>query len=74
MTFTTWNASCLNVERMIWTKTRGDFWWNETVSKAFSNSDWLDNFRMSHQTFVYICNEVREKIQKQNTSMQKHAV
>ena len=60
VTFTTWYASCLNVERMIWTKTRGDFWWNKTVSKAFSNSDWLDNFRMSHQNFVYICNEIRE--------------
>ena len=28
------------------------------VSEAFSDSDWLNNFRMSQAMFIYVCNEL----------------
>lgn len=41
--------------RSIWAKERSSYWWNHIVSETFSDSDWLDNFRMSQATFIYIC-------------------
>ena len=57
--------------RSIWVKERSSYWWNYIVSETFSDSDWLDNFRMSQATFIYVCNELRSTIEKSDTEMRK---
>ena len=37
------------------------------VGQTFTSYDWLENFRMSHATFMYLCNELRSTIEKDDT-------
>ena len=39
------------------------------MKETFSTHDWSENFRMSRQTFMYICNELRVCIEKKDTTM-----
>ena len=44
----------------------------------FSSADWIENFRISHETFNYLCQRLRPVIKKLNTrlccslSVEKH--
>ena len=40
----------------------------------FGPEDWLKNFRMSHSTFVYLCDKLKCTIEKQDTMMRKAIV
>ena len=40
----------------------------------FGPEDWLKNFRMSHSTFLYLCDELKCTIEKQDTMMRKAIV
>mgnify|MGYP001857147172 CR=1 FL=1 len=42
-----------------WPSLRGADWWERVVLKEFGPQDWLDKFRMSRETFFYICNRLR---------------
>lgn len=42
----------------IWCKPRSTKWWNNIVMGSFTPQDWLENFRMSKETFLFICNEL----------------
>lgn len=57
--------------RSLWTKERSSYWWEHIVNHTFSTHDWLENFRMSQATFVYVCDELRSAIEKANTEMRK---
>ena len=57
--------------RSIWMKERSSYWWDHVVSSTFSSHDWLENFRMSQATFLYVCNEIRPVIEKEDTVMRK---
>ena len=37
------------------------------VLATFTASDWLENFRMNHETFLYLCNQLRPAIVRVNT-------
>ena len=37
---------------------------------TFTPNDWLENFRMSQNTFTYLCNELRQGIQKKDSNAQ----
>ena len=41
------------------------------MNQTFTTTDWLDNFRMSNNTFTYLCTELRQAIQKKDTEMRK---
>ena len=58
-------------ERSVWTKSRSSDWWERIVLETFQEEDWQENFRMSHATFVYICNELRCRLLRQNTTMRR---
>ena len=45
--------------RVVWTKERGSQWWEQAVMSSFTHHDWLHNFRMSRETFLYACNELK---------------
>lgn len=50
--------------RSVWAKERSSDWWERIVWKLLSAYDWLENFRMSRETFTYVCNEERDHIAK----------
>lgn len=38
---------------------------------TFGPCDWLENFRMSKQTFIYLCNQLRPEIERQDTHLRR---
>ncbi|KAM6189585.1 uncharacterized protein WM294_014736 [Sarcoramphus papa] len=42
-----------------WPSVRSADWWERVVLKEFGPQDWLEKFRMSKETFFYICNQLR---------------
>ena len=55
--------------RSVWMKPKSSSWWEEIVMSTFTAGDWLENFRMSHATFLYVCNEIRTSVKKNDTIM-----
>ena len=56
-------------ERNSWVIPRSSRFWEEDVLSIFSNQMWLENFRMTKETFLYVCCELRERIKKDDTIM-----
>ena len=61
----------LRCPQTLWTKPRSSDWWERIVLQTFSNSDWRENFRMSYATYVYICNELRCRLVRHDTTMRR---
>ena len=61
--------NCCSPTRSLWRKERSSYWWDHVVNSTFSSHDWLENFRMSQATFLYVCNEIRPVIEKEDTVM-----
>eukprot|EP00794_Sanderia_malayensis_P017876 gene17876-19655_t len=61
----------LPVERAIWCKSRSGNWWESIVLNCFTDQDWLKNFRMKKATFVFICEQLRPYLQKEDSNMRK---
>ena len=55
----------------VWTKERSTHWWEQVVNSSFTPQDWLNNFRMSKDTFLYLCDKLRSSISKSDTMMRK---
>ena len=55
--------------RTVWARQRSRHWWNIIVGTVFIDKDWLENFRMKRCTFMFICDQLRPSIQKNNTRM-----
>lgn len=56
-------------ERSLWIKERSDHWWEHVVKLTFTPQDWLNNFRVSQDTFKYLCLKLKPFICKANTTM-----
>ena len=52
-----------------WARERSSEWWETIVSGTFTAHDWLTNFRMSQATFNYICAELQQEIERNDTVM-----
>ena len=52
-------------------KERSAHWWDDVVKAIFTQEDWLKNFRLSRETFLYMCNKLRSTIEKRDTVMRK---
>ena len=57
--------------RSIWVYPRSSHWWEDVVLRNFSAHDWMENFRVSRDTFQYLCDQLRPLIRKQDTRMRK---
>ena len=57
--------------RSLWIHSRSSQWWEDVVLGNFGPHDWMENFRMSRETFQYLCDQLRPLIQKQNTRMRR---
>ena len=62
---------CSRRDRTIWMHPRSSTWWDDVVLKSFGPRDWLDNFRVSHTTFNYLCDQLKPLIEKQTTVMRR---
>ncbi|XP_077476254.1 uncharacterized protein LOC144089370 [Stigmatopora argus] len=51
-----------------WTTVPSTDWWERVVMTEFQPSDWLDKFRMSRETFFFICDKLRSRLTRQDTS------
>ncbi|XP_038056827.1 protein ANTAGONIST OF LIKE HETEROCHROMATIN PROTEIN 1-like [Patiria miniata] len=60
-----------SVERRLWTRERSSMWWDVVVKEHWTDQDWIENFRMTKSTFMYICEKVRDKITYHNTNMRR---
>ncbi|VEN48856.1 unnamed protein product [Callosobruchus maculatus] len=49
--------------RSCWMKKRSDDWWTRIVKKHFTEDDWLENFRVTPDTFHFICERLRPYLQ-----------
>lgn len=58
-------------ERALWSKARSSDWWDRIVNQTFDDNNWRENFRMSRATFLYICNELRGRLQRKDTVMRR---
>ena len=52
---------------VIWAFPRAKDWWNETVP-GFTHRQWVQNFRMSEETFLFLCAKLRPAMEKKSTN------
>ena len=58
-------------ERRQWVRPgRNNIWWN-IISGISLQDEWRENFRVSRETFDYLCNELRPFLQKKETHLRK---
>ncbi|XP_074527630.1 uncharacterized protein LOC141791248 [Halichoeres trimaculatus] len=50
-----------------WAFNRASEWW-DVIVPGFTHTQWVDNFRMSEETFLYLCNKLRPGMEKQDTN------
>ncbi|KAK1152564.1 protein ANTAGONIST OF LIKE HETEROCHROMATIN PROTEIN 1-like [Acipenser oxyrinchus oxyrinchus] len=50
-----------------WTNIQSTDWWERVVMNEFEPCDWLEKFRMSKDTFFFICNKLKPKLARQDT-------
>ena len=50
---------------------RSSSWWDYIVLETFMPSDWVENFRVSKETFQYLCDKLGSLISRQNTQLRK---
>ena len=55
---------------MLLIKRSGD-WWEHIVLETFTSQEWLENFRLSKDTFDYLCTELTPYLQYQDTHLRK---
>ena len=55
--------------RTIWCKERSSHWWEHVVNTTFTPHDWLQNFRLSRDTFLHLCDKLKAAISKTDTIM-----
>ena len=59
-----------HTKRVAWVKERSSDWW-ERIVPQFTREEWRENFRLSRETYRYICNELRPLLLRQDTEMRK---
>ena len=50
---------------------RSSRWWDYVVMETFSSHDWIQNFWMSKETFLYLCNQLQPRILYKDTALRK---
>lgn len=58
--------------RLVWEYDRSSEWWDNIVP-TFTDRQWLENFRMSEDTFIFLCNKLRPALARQDTRF-RHCV
>ncbi|KAJ8395787.1 hypothetical protein AAFF_G00028340 [Aldrovandia affinis] len=53
--------------RSVWAHTRSNDWW-ERVALHFTDEEWLQEFRLSRETFYFICNKLKSALERKDTA------
>ena len=69
LTMTMFAFNFCSPTRSLWTKERSSYWGDHIASQIFSSRNWLDNFRMSQATFIYVCDVLRSTIENADIKM-----
>ena len=67
-------ATCslsFRAERSIWMLPKSSQFWESDVLRTFTSRQWAENFRMTRDTFMYVCNELRAQLTKEDTRMRR---
>ena len=62
---------CIRNPKQMWAFPRSSNWWEDIVLNNFNQHDWIQNFRMSKQSFQYLCDQLRGVLEKQATRLRK---
>ena len=57
--------------KQLWMLPRSSNWWEGIVLNNFGQHDWMQNFRMSKESFHYLCDQLRGVLEKQTTRLRK---
>ena len=57
-------------ERRIWVKPRSRQWWT-IVKESFDDDQWIENFRMTKETFSILCRELRPSLVSEATPVRE---
>ena len=57
--------------KVAWVLERPQFWFEHMLLNQYTNNIWREHFRISRQTFQFICNLVRPHLVRQDTNMQR---
>ena len=52
---------------VVWVHPRSSHWW-DTIVPDFDAQQFVQNFRVSRESFQYICGEIRDVLEKKNTN------
>ncbi|KAM9354101.1 uncharacterized protein KZ484_012284 [Pholidichthys leucotaenia] len=59
--------SSFHIRTRPWSTIPSTDWWERVVMTEFQPSDWLNKFRMSRETFFYLCDKLRPHLARQDT-------
>ena len=54
----------------VWMRTRSQEWWDHDVNN-FTETDFIQNFRMSRATFQYICQRLSTRLSREDTQFRR---
>ncbi|XP_034036739.1 protein ANTAGONIST OF LIKE HETEROCHROMATIN PROTEIN 1-like [Thalassophryne amazonica] len=54
----------------VWAFKRDSEWWDAIVP-SFTNTEWLNNFRMSEETLSFLCNKLNPVMERRDTSFHR---
>ena len=57
--------------KIAWVLERPQFWFEHMVLSHYENNIWREHFRISTQTFRFVCDLVRSHLARQDTNMRK---
>ena len=60
------------MDRATWAKNRSSEWWDQ-AARRFTREEWKENFRVSPETFTYLCDELKFVLGRQDTQL-RHAL
>ena len=45
--------------------------WDQIVMRTFTSEDWIENLRVNCETFLYLCDQLKPVIQRQDTPLRR---
>ncbi|XP_070819612.1 uncharacterized protein [Chaetodon trifascialis] len=57
-------------KQSVWAVNRASEWWDVTVP-GLTSTQWVQNFRMSEETFSFLCNKLRPAMERQDTTFRE---
>ena len=58
-------------KKIAWVLERSQFWFGHLVLSHYENNIWREHFRISRQSFRFVCDLVRPKLARQDTNMRR---